>query len=43
LEAVDDRVKEAIHEMEVARAPNHYDMKGRGAKAEDICGWRSLR
>lgn len=35
LEAVHDHVKEAIHEMEVARAANHYDMKGHGAKAEE--------
>ncbi len=35
LEAVHDHVKEAIHELEVARAANHYDMKGHGAKAEE--------
>ena len=35
LEAVHDHGKEAIHDMEVARAANHYDMKGRGAKAEE--------
>lgn len=35
LEQVHDHVKEAIHEMEVARAANHYDMKGHGAKAEE--------
>jgi hypothetical protein len=28
-------VLEAIHEMEVARAANHYEMAGHGAKAED--------
>ena len=33
--AVHDQVKEAIHEMEVGRAANHYDMKGHGAKAEE--------
>jgi hypothetical protein len=27
---------EAIHEMERARAANHYDMNGHGAKAEDL-------
>jgi len=35
LEAVHNHVKEAIHEMEVARAANHYDMAGHGAKAEE--------
>ena len=35
LEGVQVHVKEAIHEMEVARAANHYDMKGHGAKAEE--------
>jgi hypothetical protein len=35
LEAVHDHVKDAIHELEVARAANHYDMKGHGAKAEE--------
>ena len=34
MEAVHDHGKEAIHDMEVARAANHYDMKGHGAKAE---------
>jgi hypothetical protein len=28
-------VNEAIHEMERARAANHYDMKGHGARAEE--------
>ena len=35
LHAVHEHVKEAIHEMERARAANHYDMEGHGAKAED--------
>lgn len=35
LDAVHDHVKEAIHEMERARAANHYDMNGHGAKAEE--------
>jgi len=34
LHAVHEHVKEAIHEMERARAANHYDMQGHGAKAE---------
>jgi len=33
--AVHDHVVEAIHEMERARAANHYDMDGHGAKAEE--------
>jgi hypothetical protein len=28
-------VQEAIHELDHARAANHYDMAGHGAKAED--------
>jgi len=36
LEAVHDHVKEAIHELEVARAANHCDMKGHGAKARHL-------
>jgi hypothetical protein len=35
LEEVHNHVLESIHEMEVARAANHYDMAGHGAKAED--------
>ena len=35
LKAVHEHVKEAIHEMERARAANHYDMQGHGAKAEE--------
>jgi hypothetical protein len=36
LDKVHDHVVEAIHEMERARAANHYDMAGHGAKAEDL-------
>jgi hypothetical protein len=35
LDDVHKHVVEAIHEMEHARAANHYDMEGHGAKAED--------
>jgi len=35
LEAVHKHVQEAIHEMERARAANHYDMAGHGVKAEE--------
>jgi hypothetical protein len=35
LDAVHKHVVEAIHEMERARAANHYDMDGHGAKAEE--------
>jgi hypothetical protein len=35
LDAVHNQVLQAIHEMETARAANHYDMAGHGAKAED--------
>jgi hypothetical protein len=35
LDAVHKHVTESIHEMERARAANHYDMQGHGAKAED--------
>jgi hypothetical protein len=34
LDAVHKHVIESIHEMERARAANHYDMLGHGAKAE---------
>lgn len=34
LDAVHKHVIEAIHEMDRARAANHYDMMGHGAKAE---------
>jgi hypothetical protein len=33
LEEVHNHVQESIHEMENARAANHYDMAGHGAKA----------
>ena len=35
LEACHNHVKEAIQEMENARAANHYDMGGHGIKAEE--------
>jgi hypothetical protein len=35
LEEVHKHVTESIHEMERARAANHYDMEGHGAKAEE--------
>jgi hypothetical protein len=35
LEAVHQHVEDAIHELEHARAANHYDMAGHGAKAEE--------
>jgi hypothetical protein len=36
LERVHKHVDESIHEMERARAANHYDMAGHGAKAEEL-------
>jgi len=36
LDAVHKHIDEAIHEMERARAANHYDMAGHGKKAEDL-------
>lgn len=35
LDKCHDHVMEAIHEMETARAANHYDMAGHGARAEE--------
>jgi hypothetical protein len=35
LDAVHKHVLESINEMEHARAANHYDMMGHGAKAEN--------
>jgi hypothetical protein len=35
LEDVHRQVQESIHELERARAANHYDMQGHGAKAEE--------
>jgi dihydroxyacetone kinase len=35
LDKVHQHVVESIHEMERARASNHYDMAGHGAKAEE--------
>jgi len=36
LDKVHNHVEESIHEMERARAANHYDMAGHGAKAEEL-------
>jgi hypothetical protein len=36
LDKVHEHVVEAIHEMDRARAANHYDMAGHGAKAEQF-------
>lgn len=36
LDAVHTHVIEAIHEMDRARAANHYDMAGHGAEAEKL-------
>jgi hypothetical protein len=36
LDKVHDHVVEAINEMDRARAANHYDMAGHGAKAEQF-------
>ena len=36
LDAVHTHVVEAIHEMDRARAANHYDMAGHGKKAEEF-------
>ena len=35
LDAIHNHATEAIHEMDRARAANHYDMNGHGAKAEE--------
>jgi hypothetical protein len=35
LDAVHKHVIESINEMDRARAANHYDMQGHGAKAEE--------
>ncbi len=35
LDAVHNHVQEAIHELDHARADNHYDMQGHGARAEE--------
>ena len=35
LDAVHHHVQEAIKELDHARAANHYDMAGHGAKAEE--------
>jgi DNA-directed RNA polymerase delta subunit len=36
LDEVHKHIQEAIHEMDRARAANHYDMDGHGAKAERL-------
>ncbi|HTT72273.1 MAG TPA: hypothetical protein VMG32_13700 [Anaeromyxobacteraceae bacterium] len=36
LHAVHVKVQQAIKDMERARAANHYDMAGHGAKAEEL-------
>ena len=36
LERVHKHIVESIHEMERARAANHYDMQGHGIKAEQL-------
>ena len=36
LHAVHEKVQQCIREMERARAANHYDMAGHGAKAEEL-------
>jgi hypothetical protein len=36
LDEIHKHVIEAIHEMDRARAANHYDMAGHGAKAEEL-------
>ena len=36
LDKVHTHIVESIHEMERARAANHYDMAGHGAKAEEL-------
>ena len=36
LDAVHHHVQEAVHEMERARAANHYDMDGHGVRAEEL-------
>jgi hypothetical protein len=36
LDRVHNQIQHSIQEMERARAANHYDMNGHGAKAEDL-------
>jgi len=36
LHAVHVKIQQSIKEMEHARAANHYDMDGHGAKAEEL-------
>jgi len=35
IEAVHEHIVAAIHDLERARAANHYDMEGHGVKAEE--------
>ena len=36
LHSVHEKVQQSIKEMERARAANHYDMAGHGARAEEL-------
>jgi len=36
LHKVHEQIQKSIREMERARAANHYDMEGHGAKAEEL-------
>ena len=36
LERIHGHVMESIHQLERARAANHYDMAGHGARAEEL-------
>jgi hypothetical protein len=36
LHSVHEKVQQSIREMERARAANHYDMAGHGARAEEL-------
>jgi hypothetical protein len=36
LEKVHAQIEQAMHELDRARAANHYDMDGHGAKAEEL-------
>ena len=37
LKQAHNRLIGVIHDLERARAANHYDMAGHGAKAEELC------
>jgi hypothetical protein len=41
LDAVHKHITDAIHEMERARAANHYDMAGHGKRAEQFLRCRT--